>query len=216
MLQCLGFSPFAENSECSFKAFSVIGNNGSSLQNILGQNISLKARKLAYELGVDKSELNSFLYKHPDLYIQNSDTHEWSLVKPSELIINFPEVSWLYSNTFEQILGKADSPLDSQVNKITFIIGNQCSILLEAASRFLALCNQLIMIGKTVTVDFSACCVFSPKRATQNHSKEPVIIIWKKPAIPMQKSHLQSCKNSIYFKTSLRNFFKISLEEFRI
>ena len=129
----------------------------SKINNILGQNTSLKARKIAHELGVDRSELNSFLYKHPDLYIQNSDTHEWSLVKPSELNINFPEVSWLDSNTFEQILGKAGSPLDSQANKITFIIGNKCSILLEAASRFLALCNQLIMIGKSVTVDFSAC-----------------------------------------------------------
>lgn len=132
-------------------------NLASKVNVILNEKTSLKARKLAVELGVERGELNSFLYKHPELYIQNTDTHEWSLIKPNELIISFPEVSWLDSNTFEQTLGKAGSPLESQANKITFIIGNKCSILLEAASRFLALCNQLIMIGKTVTVDFSAC-----------------------------------------------------------
>ena len=123
---------------------------------ILGKSISLKARKLAHEIGVDRTELNSFLYKHTELYTLNTETHEWSLVKPSELIINFPEVSWLDSDTFEQSLSKAGSPLDSPANKVTFAIGTKSSIMLEAASRLLALCNQLVMIGKTVTVDFSA------------------------------------------------------------
>lgn len=128
----------------------------SKINSILGQNNSLKARKLAHELGIDRSELNSFLYKHTELYLQNTETHEWSLVKPNELIINFPDINWLDSDTFEQTLSKAGSPLESHANKITFKIGNKSSILLEAASRLLALCNQLVMIGKTVTVDFSA------------------------------------------------------------
>lgn len=126
----------------------------TKINNILGQGASLKARKLAQELGVDKSELNSFLYKHPELYTQNSDTHEWSLVKQTELIINFPKTKWLGADTFEQTLEMAGSPFESSANKITFVIGG--SIILEAASRLLALCNQLVMIGKTVTVDFSA------------------------------------------------------------
>lgn len=123
---------------------------------ILGKSISLKARKLAQEIGVDRSELNSFLYKHTELYVINTENHEWSLVKPSELIINFPEVTWLDSDAFEQSLNKAGSPLDSTANKVTFVLGAKSSIMLEAASRLLALCNQLVMIGKTVTVDFSA------------------------------------------------------------
>lgn len=123
---------------------------------ILGKSISLKARKLAHEIGVDRSELNSFLYKHTELYALNIENHEWSLVKSNELIINFPEVNWLDSETFEQSLNKAGSPLDSPANKVTFVIGAKSSIMLEAASRLLALCNQLVMIGKTVTVDFSA------------------------------------------------------------
>lgn len=124
---------------------------------ILNEKRSLKAKKIATALGVDRSEVSSFLHSNKEVFIQNPETFEWSLVKPKELIINFPEVSWLDSNTFEQTLSQVGSPLESQADKITFIIGNKCSILLEAASRFLALCNQLIMIGKTVTVDFSAC-----------------------------------------------------------
>lgn len=135
----------------------IYDNLDSRINLILSQKVSLKARKLALELGVDRSELNSFLYKHTELYSLNSETHEWSLLKPNELIINFPDVRWLDSELFEDALTKAGSPLDSRANKITFIIGNKCSILLEAASRFLALCNQLAMIGKTVTVDFNAC-----------------------------------------------------------
>lgn len=128
----------------------------SHINNILGQNKSLKARKLANELGIDKSELNSFLYKHPELYIQNTETHEWSMAKPKELIINFPEVNWLDSDTFEQTLWKLGSPLESNADIITFTVAKKCQILLEAASRFLALCNQLVLIGKVVNVDFSA------------------------------------------------------------
>lgn len=128
----------------------------SKINSILGQHTRLKARKLAHELGVDRSELNSFLYTHTELYVQNTETHEWSLVRVGELNINFPDVSWLDSDTFEQTLSKVGSPLESYANKITFTIGNKSNILLEAASRLLALCNQLAMIGKTVTVDFSA------------------------------------------------------------
>lgn len=123
---------------------------------ILNEKVSLKARKIATELGIDRSELNLFLHESKGLFIQNSETFEWSLVKPNELIINFPEVSWLDSDTFEQSLNKAGSPLDCPANKVTFVIGAKSSIMLEAASRLLALCNQLVMIGKTVTVDFSA------------------------------------------------------------
>lgn len=129
----------------------------SKISLILNEKVSLKAKNLAVELNVDRSELNSYLHNHKELYIQNTDTYEWSLVKSNELIINFPIVSWLDSETFEKTLINAGSPLDSQSNKVTFIIGNKCNILLEAASRFLALCNQLAMVGKTVTVDFRAC-----------------------------------------------------------
>ena len=129
----------------------------SKINNILGQNTSLKARKIAHELGVDRSEVSSLLHANKELFTQNSETFEWSLVKPKELIINFPEVNWLDSETFENTLIKAGSPLDSQAKKITFVIGKKCNILLEATSRLLTLCNQLAKIGKLVTVDFSAC-----------------------------------------------------------
>lgn len=129
----------------------------SKINSVLGQNLSLKARKLALALGVDKAALNSFLYKHTELYIQNTETHEWALLRRDELTINFPEVRWLDSESFEETLKKVGSPLESHANIITFVIGNKCSILLEAASRFLALCNQLVMIGKVVNVDFNAC-----------------------------------------------------------
>lgn len=124
---------------------------------ILNEKKSLKAKKIATALGIDRSEVSSFLHANKELFIQDPETFEWSLVIRIELVINFPEVNWLDSETFESTLIKAGSPLDSKAKKITFVIGKKCNILLESTSRLLTLCNQLVMIGKAVTIDFSAC-----------------------------------------------------------
>ena len=169
---------------------------------VLNEKRSLKAKKIATALGIDRSEVSSFLHANKEQFIQNLETFEWSLVKPKELIINFPEVNWLDSETFENTLINAGSPLDNQAHKITFIIGNKCSILLEAASRFLALCNQLILIGKPVTVDFSAC------KATLHYFDrigfcdlldQGVEILPSRPKISKAKSHKGNSKNLTEF-----------------
>lgn len=129
----------------------------AKVSTILNEKKSLKAKKIATALGIDRSEVSSFLHANKELFIQEPETFEWSLVNRIELVINFPEVNWLDSETFENTLIKAGSPLDSKAKKITFVVGKKCNILLEATSRLLTLCNQLVMIGKAVTIDFSAC-----------------------------------------------------------
>lgn len=34
---------------------------------VLAKSIGLKARKIAHELGIDRGELNAYLYKHKEL-----------------------------------------------------------------------------------------------------------------------------------------------------
>ena len=124
---------------------------------ILKPNAGLMAKDIAKNLGVDKSELNPFLHHRSDLYYQDKKSYEWYLVKPKELIINFPKVSWLNADLFEEALKTAGSPLDDDAQRINFVVAKKCSILLDAASRLLSLCNQLIGHGKSVTIDFNAC-----------------------------------------------------------
>ena len=129
----------------------------SNIEEILKPNIGVMAKDIARKLDVDKSELNSFLYHRSDLYFQDKKLFTWFLIKSQKFIISFPQVLWLDSGLFEETLKNTGSPLDSNVDHIVFIVAKKCSILLDAASRLLSLCNQLIWAGKYVTIDFNAC-----------------------------------------------------------
>lgn len=128
-----------------------------SIKKLLNPNTGVMAKTLSRKLTVDKHELNAFLHHREDLYYQDKISFEWFLVQPKKLIISFPKVKWLTADLFEESLQSAGSPLDSPINNIEFTIAENCSVMVDAASRLLSLCNQLIFIGKEVTVDFSAC-----------------------------------------------------------
>jgi len=126
------------------------------IKKILRESTDLKGRDIAKKIGTNKKSVNSFLHAHSDDFIQDNN-YCWSLAKPAELKIKFEENQWVDSNSFEHALGIVGSPLDSECTSILFVIPKKCNILLDAAARFLALCNQLVHAEKVVTIDFNNC-----------------------------------------------------------
>ena len=123
---------------------------------ILRLNQPLKAREIAKHLGEDRSAISAFLHRHTDVFVQDGE-YQWSLIQPSELVIEFPETSWLTTEQFETALCSVVSPLESAQSSIIFEFAPKTSLLLDAMARLLALCNQLVEVGKSVTLDFSNC-----------------------------------------------------------
>jgi hypothetical protein len=123
---------------------------------LLREKPGLKGREIAKRIGADKKEVNSFLGKHLNEFVQDGD-YCWSLTNSEEFKIEFEENKWVYRDSFENSLQKAGSPLDSDCTFVVFVIPEGCSILLDAAARLLALCNQLVWSKRNVTIDFSNC-----------------------------------------------------------
>jgi hypothetical protein len=128
-----------------------------SIKMLLNTNTGVMAKTLARKLVVDKHELNAFLHHREDLYYQDKVSFEWFLVETKKLIISFPKEKWLNADLFEESLKKVGSPLECDSMHVVFNIAENCSIMVDAASRLLSLCNQLVFIGKKVSLDFSVC-----------------------------------------------------------
>jgi len=115
-----------------------------------------KAREISKNINQSRKDVNACLYGNLDYFIKD-DKHCWSLIPTSELIVEFPADQWVDCKSFENSLLHAGSPLDSDCQTIVFIVPQNCKILLDAAARFLALCNQIIDEKKKVKIDFSQC-----------------------------------------------------------
>lgn len=124
------------------------------IKKLLMANPGLKAREIAKRIGKTKKVVNSFMYNHPDDFTRDSN-YCWWLVPRSEIKIEFESNKWVDCESFEICMGKAGSPLDSEYDSVVFVVPEDCKILLNAAARLLALCNQLVHQGKMVTIDFS-------------------------------------------------------------
>jgi hypothetical protein len=122
------------------------------IQELLQRKPSQKAKAIADQLDVDKSEINGILYRHDDIFVQNPEKFTWSL---AQLRVDLGSYCWLNAASFETAIQTAGSPLDSTINRVTFVVGADCRILLEALARLLAICNQLADAGRHVTLDFS-------------------------------------------------------------
>ena len=103
-----------------------------------------KVREIAKKIGALKKEVNSFLSKHKDEFIQDKN-YRWSLVKPPELEIRLAADTWVDGPSLDKSIKNAGSPLEADFKSIVFIVPEDCKILLEAIARLLALCNQLIL-----------------------------------------------------------------------
>jgi hypothetical protein len=122
------------------------------IQAILQRDPGQKAKVIADRLQSTRSEVNKVLHAHRDVFVQDAENFTWSL---TELRINLGSQCWLSAESFEDILLDAGSPLDSSFQLVTFVVGVDCKILLEALARLLAVCNQLIDAGKIVAIDFT-------------------------------------------------------------
>lgn len=127
-----------------------------AITEILKSSPGLKGKQIAKMLGYEKKEVNSFLYSNTDLFTRNDDYH-WFLAQPQVIRVEFNPVKWMDCSSFENSLLECGTLLLVDANEILFVIPEDCSILLDTAGRFLALCNQLVNAGKTVSIDFNDC-----------------------------------------------------------
>jgi len=127
----------------------------AEVERYLRENPGTKAKDIAKHFGVNKRELNSLLYRNADRFAQDSD-HRWSVVV-EKLTVFLKREGWVDSASFEDALAAVGSPLDSACSGAEFVLPKGCKIMIDAAARILALCNQLVMVGKTASIDFSAC-----------------------------------------------------------
>lgn len=116
----------------------------------LEKNPASKARTIATGLGLERSEVSRLLHDHMDRFEQDS-AYQWSLVPTCR--IEFGGDGWLDAGDFERALAGI-SPLQSNHTSVVFILNNNCKPLLAFLARLLALCNQLVEVGKAVTLDF--------------------------------------------------------------
>jgi len=123
------------------------------LEALLEQKPGQKAKSIASQLHVDKTEVNRLLYANKDRFVQDPAEHTWALV---ELRIELGSECWLTAELFEEALLTAGSPLDSPFCRVKFVVGEDCKILLEALALLLAICNQLVDSSKLVSLDFTA------------------------------------------------------------
>ena len=126
----------------------------AEIVDLLSNSPGLKGREIANKLGLEKKEVNSFLYgDHSGTF--NSQSNRWYLSKDNQTII-FTKSGWLTAADFEGILSRSDDLWSDTVKSVQLEF-TDCAILLSAITRMLCLVNQLAVSGKEVTLDFSGC-----------------------------------------------------------
>lgn len=123
-----------------------------TITQILLNQPGIKAKIIARELGISITEVNSFLYQHPDVFSKDSD-HGWSVVKTGKVSVTLSD-TWVNGQSLDASLSSVEPLLDSSVSEVHFVLPQGCRVLLEAAARLLALVNQLDFVGKQVVIDF--------------------------------------------------------------
>lgn len=125
----------------------------AQIEKILRSETSIMAKDLAKKLGCKKNELNPILYANQDKFTVDLE-YRWSLMIKDNITITFASHCWVDCESFEATLKRSSADLENASN-ITFILPEGCNFLLDALARWLALCNQLVFVNKTVTVDFN-------------------------------------------------------------
>lgn len=128
----------------------------NDIANILDETPGLKGREIAHRLSKDRKEVNSFLSKNKDSFFQDGE-FRWFNKTPSEMRIHLDGGTWVDGLMLDRAIGKSGSPLESDCDSVLFVVPEGCKIFLEAEARLLALSNQCVYQGKTVTIDFDEC-----------------------------------------------------------
>lgn len=121
----------------------------NKIEGVLKRFPGIKARVIAAELGVDKGAINRLLYANQDKF-ECDELSQWSLASAPVLRVKLAADNWLRTSAFEGAISRA-SPLQSSSRRVVFEI--DCKLMLESLARLLALCNQLVAVGKKVTLD---------------------------------------------------------------
>lgn len=154
-----------------------------AIQKLLKSTPGLKGKDIAKKLGLNNKQVNPFLYSNSEYFVRD-DNYCWFLAPSPEIRVEFEANKWMDCNSFENSLLVAEELHSDTTKEICFIIPDDCKILLDAAARFLALCNQLINAGKFVTVDFSNCqstLYYFNRIGFIDHLDSKVIILPEKP-----------------------------------
>lgn len=121
---------------------------------ILRETPGLTGKQIANKLGdIDKSDLNSFLYKNTDGLVQK----DWKWYLNDEYVFDLSDQSWISEEIFEADFIKAGCLLSSTASRCVIRFPENCKILLIAGARVIALANQAAYLGKEVELDFNKC-----------------------------------------------------------
>ncbi|HBO2993428.1 TPA: ATP-binding protein [Pseudomonas aeruginosa] len=156
----------------------------AEIAQFLRSNPGTKGKEIARQLGLEKGAVNSLLYKNPKTFAHD-DEHCWSLTAPNKLTVILEEEAWVRATSFEDVLAVTGSPLDEPVSEVEFVVPKGCKIMIDAAARILALCNQTVMLGKTVSIDFSACMAtltYFNRLGFFDHLAETVNVVPERPS----------------------------------
>jgi hypothetical protein len=122
---------------------------------ILSDSPGLKARDIAKILNCERREVTKCLYDNLEEFVQD-ENFVWLLKKNACLKIEFTASrTWITQEHFERALIKYGSPLDNAHGHIILKVPKERKVLFCAASRILALANQLAEVKRTVELDFT-------------------------------------------------------------
>lgn len=125
------------------------------IEQLLKRSPGLLAKDMARELGVEKTTLNSHLHSKPSEYFKD-DSFRWYLRRDVVFYITTPNAVWISSAHVEIALRKQGSPLESKAKCLHIIIEKDRNLLLDAIAKILALANQSVHMGKTVSIEIVA------------------------------------------------------------
>lgn len=114
----------------------------------------LKAKVIAKKLNLERSIVNKHLHDNKSIYHQ-SQASDWSLLDSFLKLSLYSKSAWISASHFERALKQAGSPHDSAHRNIIIKISDQSKVKLCAASRILAIANQMANIGKYISIDFT-------------------------------------------------------------
>src|ERR1700730_12161901 len=107
------------------------------IDKLLAQGETLKARDIAKELALDRSEVSGFLHNHREQYHQDRE-FRWATVKGRELELALPN-DWVDADAFERVLRAAGQVLDCRQPAIRIVFpSKECKPMIDCTARLLA------------------------------------------------------------------------------
>lgn len=124
------------------------------IDQLLREQPFLRAREIAGELAVSRSEVSAFLHSHKDWYHQDAE-YRWRIAPSSTVAVTLPGNSWVTADAFEKALKEHGDLLDADSPTVNVVVPKGCNPLIDCTARLLSFLNQLAHLGKSVTIEFA-------------------------------------------------------------